>query len=351
MSTPPKDTGLAGALPLVRRRYAWRWLAVVAVAAAFAVLALSWAERRTAVPPERLSLAVSTTPHAALLHLAQAQGYFADAGLDVSVTRVSHGKAALDLLIDGRVDLAAATEVPFVVGVLEGHPLRAMSSMLSASEELAVVARRDRGINAPTDLIGKRIGVTFGTSGDYFVWAFLTRHRLRPERVTLVDVGPGSMVSELLQGTIDAASLWQPVRRAAETALGPNGVTFTASDAYTVTHLMVGQASVLDARPAAARKLVRALLHAEDFARTQPHHARAVVARQLQLDTRSLEADWPLLEFRVDLRQSQLVTWEDEARWAMARGHARPGPVPNFLWHLHLDALQATRADRVTIVH
>jgi ABC-type nitrate/sulfonate/bicarbonate transport system substrate-binding protein len=351
MSTPPKDTGLAGVVPLERRRYAWRWLAVVAVAAAFAVLALSWAERRTAVPPERLSLAVSTTPHAALLHLAQAQGYFADAGLDVSVTRVSHGKAALDLLIDGRVDLAAATEVPFVVGVLEGQPLRVMSSMLSASEELAVVARRDRGIKAPADLIGKRIGVTFGTSGDYFVWAFLTRHQLRPERVTLIDVGPGSMVSELLKGTIDAASLWQPVRRAAETALGANGVTFTASDAYTVTHLMVGQASLLEARPAAARKLVRALLHAEDFARTQPQHARAVVARQLQLDTRALEADWPLLEFRVDLRQSQLVTWEDEARWAMARGHAHSGPVPNFLWHLHLDALQATRPDRVTIVH
>ena len=99
MSTPPKDTGLAGAVPW-RRRFAWRWLVLVAVAAAFAALALSWAERRKAPPAERLSLAVSTTPHAALLHLAQARGYFADAGLDVSVTRVSHGKAAIDLLID-----------------------------------------------------------------------------------------------------------------------------------------------------------------------------------------------------------------------------------------------------------
>jgi ABC-type nitrate/sulfonate/bicarbonate transport system substrate-binding protein len=350
MSSPPNDAGLSGAKPL-RRQFRWRILVPVAAAAALAAVLLALVGRGQPPPHDRLSLALSSTPHATLLHLAQAEGYFTDEGLDVALTQVSHGKAALNLLLEGRVDLAAATEVPFVIGVLEGQPLRVTASMLSASREMAVVARRDHAVSAPADLIGKRIGVTFGTSGDYFLWAFLIRHKLPPERVTLVDVGPDRMVSALMQGTIDAASVWEPVRRSAEAALGANAVSFTAPDAYTVTHLVVGMAATLQARPAAVRKLVRALLKAEQFARARPSDARAVVAQRLQLDPGGLEADWRVLDFQVDLRQSQLVTWEDEARWAMARGHVRAGPVPNFMWHLHLDALQATRPDRVTVVH
>jgi len=52
----------------------------------------------------------------------------------------------------------------------------------------------------------------------------------------------------------------------------------------------------------------------------------------------------------VDLLQSQLITMEDEARWAMARGYVAKGPVPNFLPNLYLDALLAVRPERVTVV-
>jgi hypothetical protein len=39
---------------------------------------------------------------------------------------------------------------------------------------------------------------------------------------------------------------------------------------------------------------------------------------------------------------------KNEARWAMARGHAADGPVPNFPLHLYLDALPAVEPERVT---
>jgi NitT/TauT family transport system substrate-binding protein len=48
--------------------------------------------------------------------------------------------------------------------------------------------------------------------------------------------------------------------------------------------------------------------------------------------------------------QSQLITLEDEARWAMARGYIAMGPVPNFLPHLYLDALLAVQPERVTVL-
>ncbi|HEY2926281.1 ABC transporter substrate-binding protein, partial [Piscinibacter sp.] len=300
---------------------------------------------------EKLSIALSTTPHAALLHIAAAQGYFADEGLEVTIAPVSHGKAAMELLAQGKADLASAAEVPFVISVMKGADFAIAATVVSVSTEMAVVARRDRSIAAPRDLAGKRVGVTLGTSGEYFLWAFLIRHKLAPDSVTLADVAPGPMAQELARGTIDAASTWQPVRSRAESGLGDNAVSFTEANAYTVTHVVVGRSDFLKGHPKAIEKLVRAMLKAEQFNRSQPEQALNLVADRLKIDARTLQPGWKDLDFKVDLRQSQLITLEDEARWAMARGYADPGPVPNFLPHLYLDALLAVRPERVTVLH
>jgi NitT/TauT family transport system substrate-binding protein len=301
--------------------------------------------------PDALRLALSSTPHAALLHIAAAKGLFAEEGLDVTVVPVSHGKAALDLLAQGKVDLAAAAEVPFVISVLRGEPFSIAASMMGVSTEMAVIGRRDRGIAAPAHLVGKKVGVTRGTSGEYFLWAFLIRNKLPPDAVMPVDLPPGRIAGELASGSVDAISTWQPIRLNAESALAGGAVTFTAPEAYTVTHVVVGRSDYLQGHANTLRKLVRALLKAERFNRSDPEQAVTLAAQRLNLDAKTLRTGWEDLGFRVNLLQSQLVTLEDEARWAMARGHAAQQAMPNFLSHLYLDALLNEQPDRVTVVH
>jgi NitT/TauT family transport system substrate-binding protein len=281
--------------------------------------------------------------------MAAARGFFAEEGLDVTLTPVSYGKVGLDLLAEGKVDLASTSEVPFVISVLQGNHLGIAAMVVSVSNEMSVVARRDRAISVPSDLMGKRIGVTSGTSGDYCLWLFLIRHRLPPDSVTLVDVPPGRMVQELADGTIDAVSTWEPIKSEAQSALAGNAISFTEADAYTLTHVVVGNSDALKTRSGAVEKLVRALVKAEDFNRTDSPRAMRVVAEQLKLPARTLDPGWKDFAFKVDLRQSMLVTLEDEASWAVARGLAK-GPVPNFLPHLYLDALLAVRPQLVTVV-
>jgi len=318
------------------------------------LLALAWAMTRPAAPPpltDRMSIAVSSTPHAALLHLAAAKGFFADEGLDATLVPVSHGKAAIDLLEQGRTDAAAAAEVPFVISVLNGNPFSVAATVVSVDSEMAIVARHDRGIEAPRDLIGRKIAATAGTSGEYFLWAFLIRQRIRPESISFVDLPPGQVTAALRSGQVEAAATWQPVRFAAESALGENATVFTEPNAYAVTHVVAARTHYLHDHPAAAEKLVRALLRAEAYVREEPQAALALAAERLKMDPKALRTSWAALDFRVDLLQSQLITLEDEARWAMARGHAPKGQIPNFLPHLYLDALLAVQPARVTVVH
>lgn len=334
------------------RARAWAAIAlVIALALVFGCTRSRDSSTRPSTPTEKLSVALSATPHAALLYIAAANGYFADEGLDVEIQPVSHGKAALDRLAQGKADLASAAEVPFVISVLNGERLGIAATVASVSSEMAIVARRDRAIAVPGDILGKRIGVTLGTSGEYFLWAFLIRNKLAPDSVTLVDMAPGRMAQALAQGTIDAAATWEPIKSEAVTTLAANAISFTGADAYTVTHVVVGRRELLKARSIAIEKLVRALVRAEDFNRSEPQQALALVADRLKLDSKTLKSGWEDIVFKVDLRQSQLVTLEDEARWAMARGYVASGPVPNLLPNLYLDALLAERPERVTVVH
>ena len=234
---------------------------------------------------------------------------------------------------------------------MKGEVLGVAASVLGVSNGNAIVARRDRGIAAPRDLAGKRIGVSFGTSGEYFLWAFLVRHKLAPESVTLVDLPPGRIAAALADGGIDATATWAPIPFDAQAALGANALVFTETKVYTLNYLLGGRSEFLQAHPRAIEKLLRALLKAEDFNRTHPEEALNLVAGRLKIEVEALRPIWKDFNFRVDLRQSQLVTLEDQARWAMARGHVASGPIPNLLPHLYLDALLAVRPERVSVLH
>lgn len=302
-------------------------------------------------PADKLSIAVPVLPQHALMQIAAAKGYFTEEGLNVTFLPASHGVIAIGLVTQGKADLAVAAEVPLVISVMNGEALGIAATMLRVSSVHAIIARRDRGIGAPRDLAGKRVGATFGTSGEYFLWAFLIRHKLAPDSVDLVDVPPGEIAQALAEGTIDAATTWYPHVRDAQDALGGNALSFTADNAYTQSVVLIGRSEFLTRRADAVEKLLRAMLSAERFMRSNPEETLNLAAAWLKIDVNALRRTWKQFDFRVDMPQSQLITLEDEARWAMARGYAANGPVPNFLPHLHLDALLAVESERVTVLH
>jgi ABC-type nitrate/sulfonate/bicarbonate transport system substrate-binding protein len=301
-------------------------------------------------PAEKLSIALPVLPHHALVHVAAAKGYFAEEGLDVSIQPVNYGRTAIRDVVQGKADLAIAGEVPFVISVMKGDALGMVASLASISDDNTIIARRDHAIAEARDLAGKRIGVTFGTSGSYFLWAFLIKHKLSPDSIALVDLPPDQLVGALASGSVDAVSTWQPTSFEAQSALGENALSFTDTDAYRNTILAVGRNEFLKGHANAIEKFVWAMLKAEQFMRSRPEETQILTAEWLEIDVVAPRPTWKQFDFRINLLQSHLATMEDEARSAMMRGYAEKGPIPNFLPHLYLDALLAAQPERVTVL-
>src|SRR4051812_3467093 len=263
---------------------------------AAALLGSLYALNRRSVVPEapkaNLRIAVPLVPHAGLIHIASTRGFFLDRGLGVTLLPQSYGKAALAELLRGHADLAVAADVPVVVEVLKGAPLSIVASVANASNELAVLGRIDRGIHAPGDLRGRRIGVTLGTSGEYFLWAFLVLNRIAPQSLELVDLPPSRLIQALREEAVDGIAAWQPVRHEAELAFGDRIVSLHAPDAYAQTYLLVGMNEHVRAHEPELRNVLRALLDAESFVQADPGSAKGMLAGLLHLSPEALDSAW-----------------------------------------------------------
>jgi ABC-type nitrate/sulfonate/bicarbonate transport system substrate-binding protein len=87
--------------------------------------------------PDRITIALSRNPVAALIRIAAERGFFAAAGLEVAIEDASEDRAALDAVARGRARVASASDGPFVLAVLGGAPVAAIAAIASAQDGAA----------------------------------------------------------------------------------------------------------------------------------------------------------------------------------------------------------------------
>src|SRR6185369_4453317 len=68
--------------------------------------------KKPAGPPEKFTIAIPKNINPVLMKIADVKGYFREEGLDVNLQLHSSGKAAIQSLLDGKADLAAAADTP-----------------------------------------------------------------------------------------------------------------------------------------------------------------------------------------------------------------------------------------------
>ena len=319
------------------------------VLAALAVLA-GCRGGRVQEAPEKVRLAVAQLPHAALVHVAAAEGYFASEGIDVTLLRYPFGKPALDALTGGRADLATCAETPFVLAVLQGRGLAWLGTIETSTENTVLVARVDAGIARAAEIAGKRVGIARGTNGEFFLDSLMVRHRVARDSVVVFDLKPEEMADALAGGAVDAIAIWSPISGRIQKRLGDGVRTFSAEDLYFESFGLVGTPELVNVHPDRVEKVLRALLRAESFVRSHPDRARSIVAREAGLDPEEVAAIWKVFAFQLRLDQSLLPLMEEEARWAIRSRLVPPQETPNFLRSVAVEPLRTVNRDAVTVM-
>jgi NitT/TauT family transport system substrate-binding protein len=282
-----------------------------------------------------------------LLYVAEAQKFFDRENLDVAFLDYQEGALAVGLL-RGEVDVATASDFAFVSYAFNSSDLRILASIATV-DAIEIVARSDRGIAEPSQLMGKSVGVVRRSVGEFYLGRFLALNHLSLDDVKVVYLSPDEIAAHLTTGEIDAACMWQPYAYKIESALGTNAVTWSAQGGQDFFVLLISRNEWVSAHSSAIERLLSAFLQAEQFAGTHVNEIQALMAERFGYDASYVKSILPKLTLAVTLPQELLVVMEDEARWSIQSNLTEKKKVPNYLNFIYFDGLMAVKQDAVTI--
>ncbi|HWQ18876.1 MAG TPA: ABC transporter substrate-binding protein [Methanotrichaceae archaeon] len=331
------------------------------VAAAIAVIAIialaglgGWSilgsQKNTEKPVESIRVAYSPFESCALFLVAEDLHFFTQNGLNLTLYRSDSGAAALEDMLNGKADLAVSvSEFPLVKKVFQGIPVCAVAS-IDRAEYIFIVARKDRGIENPSDLRGKQIGTATGSIAEFNLGRFLSLHGLEMQDIQYVSLKtPLETSNAVVDGDLDAAVLAQPYADQARDRLDHNAIIWPAQNNQPLYALVVSADEWVAEHPEHITRFLQALAEAEEYTNAHPAEARAIVQRSLNLDAGYMDTVWQQNQFSLSLDQSLITAMEDEGRWMIKNNLTTEKTLPYFRDYIYTKELEEIKPDAVNI--
>jgi len=195
-----------------------------AVVRGLAAAAVALPARATLAQGAKLPVTVTVSPATDLLpyFYARQQGLFEKAGLDITEIAGTSGSASLVAVAGGSAQIGFANCVSIAVAFAKGVPVVMLAcggGYDAALPWAQTFVLPDAPIHSAKDLEGKTVGVT--GLHDLFATAlrnWMEKQGADPEAVHFVELPPSSMIAALQSKRIDAFTIQEPFRGAAQAA-------------------------------------------------------------------------------------------------------------------------------------
>src|SRR6266545_3272390 len=205
---------------------------------------------------------------------AVAEGYYRDAGLDVTLVQGNGSGNTAQLVANGRAQLAYADAVSVSQLIAKGAPMKVVATIYQSNPN-AVMALKKTGIKSVKDLAGKKVGVPSGSSQTTMLPLLLKSNNLKESDITMIDMPVASMVPALLQGQVDAVlgSIDAYQIQAESQGAQLDVYRFADHGVPTVSTSIFASSSYLKDNPDVVKKFIAASLKGWSFALDNPAKA------------------------------------------------------------------------------
>ncbi|MEV6345560.1 ABC transporter substrate-binding protein [Actinoplanes sp. NPDC051851] len=241
-----------------------------------------------------LTMAVSPWIGYGPWYIAQEKGYFAEAGLNVTLQNFSDYSAELAAISSSKVD---AVSFP-VNGVLQNFadlPVTATLLLDSSTKADAILAKD--AVASVADLRGRKVAVEKGTTSELLLSSALEKNGMTFADVTVVPTASDQVAGVLASGSVDAAVAYEPY---VSTALKSDGVKelYTAQQSPgLISDALYLDKAYLAANPGAAAAMARVWEKAVAAYEADPAAGQKIIATAIGADPASLTAAFDGVQF------------------------------------------------------
>jgi NitT/TauT family transport system substrate-binding protein len=202
---------------------------------------------------------------------AKAEGFYKDAGLDVTIVQGNGSGNTAQLVASGRSNLAYADAVAVSQLIAKGAPMKMVATIYQSNPN-EVSALKKAGIKSIKDLKGKKVAIPSGSSQATMLPLLLDANGLKESDLNLMNMPPAAMVPSLLQGQVDAilgsVDAYQIQLEAQNAEL--DNFTFADHGVPTVSTSIFATDSFIKDNPDVLRKFIAASLKGWSFALDNP---------------------------------------------------------------------------------
>lgn len=303
-------------------------------------------------PAEKITLGIAETSMLpSLVHIAKGQGYFLEEGVDVDIIGYPTGKAAFKAALKGEINISTVADTPIVFDSFERKDFVVFATIANSVQHVKALTRKDANIKTVQDLRGKKVAMSEGTVSHFFMDMVFIFNAMDSSDVEIVNLKPKEMVDAIVNGDVDVVFTWEPNIVNAEKILGDNALLLPGDVGYIATFSLASKNSFSENNPDLIKKIVKALIKAEEFSKDNRGESVEIVAAYFGTDNERISNLWDFYDYRVSLDQTLLITLEDEARWVMKNDLTNAKKIPNYLDYFYFDALAEIKPEAVTIIH
>jgi ABC-type nitrate/sulfonate/bicarbonate transport system substrate-binding protein len=289
------------------------------------------------------------------LIVADRQGYFKAAGVDVELRYFPTGGDTIAAFVGGSIHMGSSGSTPTTHLRSRPFPVKIVArvSDISGAQQLIV----KRNVKSLEELYGKKIGLMRGTASDALFNSIVKGYGLDGSKFEIVNMGPTEMLQGFVRGVVDAVALWEPhSTRARQSGDGKVLVSATHSflGAKPEPKRVYGDHSVLFAsesyirdNSSAVRAVLTALVQATEYMDKNRKEAAAMLGKEFNLDTADMLEIMSVNRYTPALDNQMAEDLNQLAQFLHGLGRIKS--VPKAQEWIEPAPLRAVRADLVRL--
>lgn len=273
-------------------------LAASALLAALAGCAAPAAEPLVPDPDDPVAITVLVAPvYFEANYVAEAQGFYAEHGLDVTIERGTTADAALAALANGSAQLAGSSGVATITAASRGIDARIVGGISGMDEDAnsGIYVGAGSGFDSPADLTGATIAINgLRNTTELLLRIAIDEDGGDSSKTQFVEIPYSAMNQSLASGQVDAIYQVSPFSSSVDGVRLEN--PYSADFAGAPAVAWVATSEYAEQNPAVIDAYTAAMTEAYAYANEHPDAVRAVLDEVTELSAEDLEAT-ELIEF------------------------------------------------------